>query len=184
MLKLKWSESLEKLIKQRNAFLVLSLGMMLANILTASLLFFKNERIVIVPAYFKQTFWTEGELVSDSYIEEMSLFFTKLMLDTTPDSHKYRRDVILRYVAPKYYHELEKKLIAEAERLYKEGVTTSFMPKEVKVKALGAEVTGLLISYISGTRVGEVKETYQLQFGNTGGIFMLENFTVKKESNE
>ena len=181
MLISKLSNSLEGVIKQRNAYLVIALGLLLTNVLIGTLLFSKKERVIVVPAYFKQSFWNEGELVSKSYIEEMSNWFAKMMLDTTPDSHKYRREVILRYVAPEYYHELEQKLIKEAEEMYKQGVTTNFMVKKIKVnpQKLTAEVTGVLIRYIAGTRVGQSKEVYRVQFGHSGGVFMLKDFSTK-----
>ena len=182
MLEFKWNESIAKLVKQRNIFLVILLGMLVTNILTAVLLFTKNERIIIVPSYFKQSFWNQGEIVSESYIEEMTLFFSKLMLDTTPSSHKYRRDVILRYVMPENYHVLDKKLIEEEERLSRDAVVTSFVPKEIKVnsKKLTSEITGTSIRYVAGLKAGQVKETYRLEFGYSGGIFMLKNFKTKQ----
>lgn len=182
MLKSNWSRNLEKVIKQRNGFFIITLGLLITNILMGVLLFNKSERVIIVPAYFKQSFWNQGELVSNEYIEEMSLFFTKLMLDTTPDSHKYRKDVILRYVAPEHYHKLEERLFKEAEEMYKQGVSTSFATKQIKVnsKKLSAEVTGTLTRYISGMRVGQSIEVYELEFGFSGGIFMLKNFKTKE----
>ena len=177
----KWNQSVEKLLRQRNGFLVISIGLMVANILLGVMLYGKKERVIIVPAYMKQNVWSEGSLVSASYIEEMGLFFSKLMLDTTPDSHGYRRDIILRYVAPEHYHEVEKRLISDAERMKKEGVTTVFAPKEVKVdvKGLKAEIVGVITKYIAGSRMGQSKETYEIEFGYSGGIFMLKNFKSK-----
>ncbi|WP_236869758.1 type IV conjugative transfer system protein TraE [Candidatus Bandiella numerosa] len=177
----RWNQSVEKLLKQRNGFLVISLGLMIANIMLGLMLFGKNERVIIVPAYMKQNVWSEGSLVSESYIEEMALFFSKLMLDTTPDSHGYRKDVILRYVAAEHYHDVEKRLISDAERMKKEGVTTVFAPKEiiVDVKGLKAEIVGVLTKYIAGSRMGQSKEIYEIEFGYSGGIFMLKNFKSK-----
>ena len=76
----KWNQSVEKLLRQRNGFLVISIGLMVANILFGIMLFGKKERVIIVPAYMKQNVWSEGSLVSASYIEEMGLFFSKLMV--------------------------------------------------------------------------------------------------------
>ncbi|RZI47503.1 type IV conjugative transfer system protein TraE [Rickettsiales endosymbiont of Peranema trichophorum] len=179
----RWNNSIDRLVKQRNGFLVVSLGLLIANMLLSGLLFMKDERIIVVPAYFKQSFWVEGHLVSEAYIEEMSLFFTKMMLDTTPDSHQYRKDVILRYVAPEYYHDLEKRLIADARRMQKEGVSTMFAPKQVEVntKELKSEVVGTLTQYVAGTRIGQSKERYELTFGYSGGVFMLKGFETKYE---
>ena len=78
----KWGESVIKLVKQRNIFLVLLLGLMTANIIQGMLLFGKKERVIIVPAYFKQGFWSEGEVVSDTYVEEMAVFMSKMIFWT------------------------------------------------------------------------------------------------------
>lgn len=179
----RWNQNLSWIIKQRNGFLVLSIGLLIANIILSVLAFTKNERVIVVPAYLKQSFWNEGSLVSESYIEEMSLFFSHLMLDTTPDSHNYRKDIILRYVAPEYYHILEQKLIEDAKKMQKEGVTTNFAPKQiaVSIKDLKAEIIGTLTSYIAGSRVGQSKEKYELEFVYSGGIFMLKGFKTKYE---
>jgi len=176
-----FSQNLAGLVKQRNGFLVISVGLSLCNFLLVGLFFAKKERIIIVPAYLKQSFWNEGSLVSRSYIEEMSMFFANLMLNTTPDSHKYRRDVILRYVAPEGYHNIEKKLIEEEDLMSKNAVTTQFMPKEIKVDIdrLESSIIGTLTRYIAGDRVGQTKECYHLKFGYSGGIFMLQKFESK-----
>jgi type IV secretory pathway TrbF-like protein len=50
----RWNQSVEKLLKQRNGFLVISLGLMIANIMLGLMLFGKSERVIIVPAYMKQ----------------------------------------------------------------------------------------------------------------------------------
>lgn len=175
----RWRQSLHGLVKQRNGFLTISLGLLVTNIILGISLYTKSERVIIVPAYLKQSFWNEGSLVSDSYIEEMSLFFSKMMLDTTPDSHKYRKDIILRYVAPDHYHELENKLIEDAKRMSKDGVSTTFTPREIKINKLKAEVIGTLTRYVAGTRVGQSKEKYELEFRYSGGIFMLKTFKAK-----
>ena len=63
----------------------------------------------------------------------------------------------------------------------KEGVTTVFAPKEiiVDVKGLKAEIVGVLTKYIAGSRMGQSKEIYEIEFVYSGGIFMLKNFKSK-----
>ena len=179
----KWKESVIGLVKQRNIFVVLVLGLVVANIMQGALLFGKKERVIIVPAYFKQSFWSEGEVVSDTYVEEMAFFMSKMILDTTPESHKYRREMILRYVMPEYYHQMEKKLIEEGERMAKDGVSTTFNPKEVAASSeqLKAVVSGIITTYVSGERIGQTKVRYEMEFGYSSGIIMLKNFKIKEE---
>jgi conjugal transfer pilus assembly protein TraE len=121
--------NLSKLLQQRNAFMFIAVGLLLSNILLAIILFNKRERVIIVPAYLKQSFWSEGELVSPHYLEEMALFFAQLMLNASADTQGYRREVILRYVAPESHAALEKRILAEQKRFSKEGLATRFVPK-------------------------------------------------------
>jgi conjugal transfer pilus assembly protein TraE len=178
--------NISKLLQQRNAFLTVAIGLLLTNILLTIILFNKRERVIIVPAYLKQSFWSEGELVSPHYLEEMALFFAQLMLNASADTQGYRRDVILRYIAPESHTALEKKLLAEQKRFAKEGVATRFMPKgvEVDTSALQVKVKGLLDQYIAGTRVKQSLEEYIVQFTYVGGILMLKDFISLQETYE
>ena len=180
----KWGESVIKLVKQRNIFLVLLLGLMAANIIQGMLLFGKKERVIIVPAYFKQGFWSEGEVVSDTYVEEMAVFMSKMILDTTPESHKYRREMILRYVMPEYYHKMEKKLIEEGDRMARDGVTTTFAAKEIAASSdeLKAVISWTVTTYVSVERICQTKVKYEMELGYSSGIIMLKNFKIKEES--
>ena len=37
----------------------------------------------------------------------------------------------------------------------------------------------MLTKYIAGSRMGQSKEIYEIEFGYSGGIFMLKNFKSK-----
>jgi len=171
-------EHFENLWKQRNGFLVISIGLLIANILLASILTLRSEKTIIVPAGFKQTFWAKGELMSDSYLIEMTDYFATKLLNSTPESHASKRDIVLQYVSPRYYDKLRSQLIEEEEKMRKENLTTLFVPREITVKLneLATRVTGTLTSYVSGDRVGQLKKTYQANYSYVGGILMMDNF--------
>lgn len=174
-----FKSDITKLIKQRNSSLLIIILLLISNIILAAGLFMKKQKVIIVPAYLKQSVWSEGELVSESYLEEMSLFFTKLMLDTTPTSLKSRRDIILRYIHPKYFHAMEKKLIEEERNLKRSSVATVFIPKriEVNTKNFIARITGEITTYVAGSRIGQKLVKYDLHYAYSGGILMLSKFT-------
>ena len=68
---------------QRNLLIALSAILLTIVLLQTLLLFFKKERMIISPPELKQSYWVEGERFSNSYLEEMALFFTHLLLDVT-----------------------------------------------------------------------------------------------------
>lgn len=91
----------EKLVAQRNCFLFFSAALSIAVILLSVLLFFKNERIVVVPTT-GSSFWIEDERVSSGYLEKMGLFLSDLLLNRTPSDVEKKNQIILEYVHPTF----------------------------------------------------------------------------------
>jgi len=178
MLRSVWKENLHSLFKQRNAALVLALGMMVTNIMLGVKVLVSNEKIIVVPAYLKQSFWAEGEVISKEYLEEMTVFFASMMLNVSPESLKYQGDVVLKYVSPELHAPLKQRLFAEEEKMRKQNLTTSFKPKEVQVDMDKGEavISGILTQYVSGQKVGQVSEKYRACYGYSSGILLLKEF--------
>jgi type IV conjugative transfer system protein TraE len=172
--------------KQRNIAIIIGMIMLGINGVLSLSILGKREKTVIVPAYLKQTVWTQGELVSASYIEEMSRYFSELLLDSTPDNYKYKRDVILRYVAPSYHNIVEKQLIEEEQKMRKSNLTTDFVIKKIIVNEKNYQglVVGSLVKYVAGQRVSESEEKILIKFGYESGIMMVREFKRVIENDE
>ncbi len=183
MLRSVWKENLYSLFKQRNAALVMAFGLLVTNMLLGVKVYTKNERVIVVPAYLKQSFWAEGENISKEYLEEMSLFFANLMLNVSAESMSYQREVVLRYVSPEFHGDLKHRLIDEEDKMRQQGLTTTFRAQEVKADVKSGEViiSGTLSQYISGNRVGQVTESYKAIFEYSSGILLLKGFEVVDE---
>src|SRR5579872_7139368 len=98
---------------QRNLLAGLSFILLLIVLLQTLLLFFKREKIIINPPELKQGYWVEGDRFSNSYLEEMALFFTHLMLDVSESSVIPQGEVLLRYVSPESYGDFKTKLLSD-----------------------------------------------------------------------
>ncbi len=169
-----------KLLRQRNALIILAVGMCLSNMLLAAAVFLANERVVLVPPHITKSFWCDSKAVSREYLEEMSLFFARQLLDVSPASAEYQRRIVLGYVSPEYHNQLKKRLIIEGERYQKQNVSTSFKPIKVKVspEKLVAEVVGDLISFVGQARVKESRESYRLNYRYRDGRLLITNFEL------
>ncbi len=175
---------LSNLLHQRNFLLSLATALLLLNFVQATLLMFKTERVVVVPPEVKREFWFEKNQVSASYLEEMALFFADLILESSPESTTYKREIILRNTVAQGYGSLKARLLEDERRIKKDRVVTSFQPNSVKVSRLTVAITGDLMSFVGEKRISQSRDTYQFEFIYQHGRLLIQSFKlVRSESN-
>jgi conjugal transfer pilus assembly protein TraE len=74
-------------------------------------------RTVVVPPSINKTFWVTRDKASSEYLEQMGSFIAWLVLDVTPASIDWKKDILLGYVEPEQYGPLKTRQEVEAERL-------------------------------------------------------------------
>lgn len=178
-----FKQQLHILLRERNHSLLFGFTMLGVNVLLAFMVFNAKERIVVIPPVLTTSIWTERGTVSQSYLEEMAVFFAKQILDITPLTASYQREHLLRYVEPSFYHALRKKMIDEEERYKKDNLSMSFRPLSavVNVKALQVTLTGLLQQYVANKFVQQTKEVYEMEFSYQSGQLLIKNFVFKEQ---
>lgn len=166
--------------QQRNLLLTLVATLLLINFTQALFTLFRNERIIVVPPDINQEFWIEKNQVSPSYLEEMALFFATLILESSPESAAYKRDIILRHATSHGYGPLKARLLEDEKRLRKEHVTTSFQPNAIKVvpHMMTVEITGDLLRFVGEKRISQSRDTYQFQFDYKSGRLLIKSFKL------
>jgi len=115
----------QKVIAQRNIFLVLTVLSSTAAVLLAALLFTKQERVVILPTQGAEL-WIEDRRVSGTYLEKMGVYLSDLLLNRTPSDIDQKNRLILEHAHPAFYHEIKKQLKQERESLVKSQQTFFF----------------------------------------------------------
>jgi conjugal transfer pilus assembly protein TraE len=144
----------------------------------------KSDRVIIVPPNVSKSFWVDSNKVSSEYLEEMGLFLAHQLLDITPASFSYQRDIVMRYIHPSAHNFLHKKFIQDESKYRKLNLSTSFKPLEVKVGNLQINLKGQLISYVGQKRVQQDTEEYVMQFDYAHGRLLLKKFFMKGEEND
>ena len=173
----------EKLVAQRNCFLLFSAVLSVAVVLLSILLFFKNERTVIVPTT-GPSFWIEDTKVSNAYLEKMGLFLSDLLLNRTPSDVEKKNQIVLEYVHPAFYQEIRKTLNQEKETILK-GQQSFFFRTERSFVDLSTEA--FVIEGDCLVLVGKMGETpfcaqkerkkFTLQFHCQNGKLLLTSLT-------
>ena len=176
-----YQKRLTHLNVQRNILAGAALILLVIVLLQTLLLFFKKERVIINPPELTQSYWVEGDRFSKSYLEEMAMFFTHLLLDVTESNVLPQGEILLRYVVPSAYGDFKDKLLADQKRLKKQQLSLQFTPQSIDLVApLTLEINGFLANYVGTKKVAQFKETYWVQFSQRRGRLFLESFQMIK----
>jgi conjugal transfer pilus assembly protein TraE len=84
-----------------------------------------------VPPSINKTFWVTRDKASSEYLEQMGSFIAWLVLDVTPASIDWKKDILLGYVEPDQYGPLKTRQEVEAERLKRINAATVFAPQQL-----------------------------------------------------
>lgn len=138
-----------------------------------------SERTVIVPPAINRTFWVARDSASREYLEEMAGFVAWLMLDVSPSTIDWKRNVLLNWVSPDQHAAMKTKMDLEADRLRSNNASTSFLIQQFTAdeKEQSVLITGRLRRQINGADVGEPEtRAYLAQFKYTGGRVHIQAF--------
>lgn len=176
----------KRLVQQRSLLGYLILILLFSNVLLSLGVLIKNDRIVLLPPELKQGVWVEKDQVSTSYLEEMGFYFAHLMLDQTPSTAAYQRDILLRYASPKEYGALNSKLIEDEKRLKKDNLSTQFLPQTITTVPgeMTLHIHGDLLGFVGDRQVFQNNKTYELKVNLVRGRLMIESFQSIGGKNE
>ncbi len=173
-----------QIVSQKN-FLLGFLGVsLLLNILQVAERLTVTEKIIVLPPSITKDVWIKGNSVSESYLEEWSLYLTNLLLNVSAKTIGYQAELAMRHVSPDFSGKIQKKLVRDTDALQKNNATTTFSPKEIKVieKTMTVYVTGTFSTYVGKERVSAHEQTYQLNFVfNKGRFLQLTQFTLNRK---
>jgi len=138
-----------------------------------------SDRTVIVPPNIDRTFWVTKEKASREYLEEMASYVAWLVLDVTPSTVDWKKNVLLNWVAPDQHAAMKTKMDLEAERLRRNNATTFFLVQQLAADEAkqSVVVTGRLRRQINGADVTEPEtRSYLAQFQYAGGRVHIQSF--------
>lgn len=177
---------LEKIISQRNGYLVLAGGALIVCLLEAVMILFLigRERIVIVPPSIEKSFWVSSQNVSPEYLSEMTMFFASLRLNLTPDNSNLQRETLLRYTDSAYYNPLKAQLVKEADRLNDQHISLAFYPVNIKVnsKRLEAIIEGDLKASVGEAPIPTRRVKYLVRYRYDASRLLIKSFEEVKNA--
>lgn len=177
---------LEKIISQRNGYLILAATSLIVCFLEAIIIFclIGKERIVLVPPSIEKTFWVSANSVSPEYLSEMSMFFANLRLNMTPEIAASQREILLRYTDPAYYNNLKEQLIKEADKLNEQHISLAFYPINIKVNNNGLQtiIEGDLKASVGDAPIPTKRVKYLVKYRYDNGRLLIKAFEEVKNA--
>lgn len=138
-----------------------------------------SERTILVPPNINKTFWVTKEKASREYLEEMGSYIAWLVLDVTPSTIDWKKNLLLNWVSPDEHAAMKTKMDLEADRLRGNNATTSFLIQQLTADDTKQSVviTGRLRRQINGVDVSEPEtRSYLAQFQYAGGRIHVQSF--------
>ena len=170
------TKNVNQLSSQLNAWIRIAVLMGVSTLILSVCVFYKTEKVILVPPHITKSFWIRGDEVSKSYLEEMGVYMTKLLLDLSPSNLDHNHRVLLRYATPEAHGKLEKQFFEEAQEYKGLQLTTHFKPVSVTAnpQKLEVEVKGTLTSFVASKEVKSTQEILCLKFTHRGNGLLLE----------
>lgn len=171
-----------KELRNRNQAMGLTLfasavGHVLALVVVLNLL--GSTKTVVVPPTIDRSFWVSRDGASSEYLEQMGSFVAWLVLDVTPESVDWKKNILLGYAEPNQYGELKRRQEVEASRLKRINATTSFKPQQLVTseKDLSVVIRGRLRTLVNGLETADEPKAYAVAFSYSGGRMHLKTFS-------
>lgn len=165
-----------RVFDQRLAIGILSLCLLLA--LSIIYRIAGTERTIITPPSVSKTFWIEDGRGSNDYLVQMSSFVAYLMLDVTPKSIEWKKDMLLKWCLPDNAGAIKTRQELEATRLKKLNASTYFQLQQLAPdeETQSVLLTGFLLTQVNGVKTSDVQKSYRADFIFRGGRVHLKDF--------
>lgn len=160
-------------MRRRNRGLGLAVGALAAGLLLALAIIINllgTVRTVVVPPSLSKSFWVTADRASSEYLEQMGSFVAWLILDVTPSTIDWKKDILLGYVDPAQYDPLKTRQEVEAERLKRINAATAFAPQQLVASedTQSLVVRGRLRTLVNGYETANDLKAYRIEFGHAG----------------
>jgi conjugal transfer pilus assembly protein TraE len=170
-----------KEMRRRNRGLGLAVGLLSAGQIVALLVILNllgTVRTVVVPPSINKSFWVVRDKASSEYLEQMASFIAWLVLDVTPASIDWKKDMLLGYVEPDQYGALKTRQEVEAERLKRISASTVFAPQQIvpSEDAQSVVVRGRLRTLVNGFETANEPKAFLVEFSYSGARTHLKTF--------
>ncbi len=180
-----YQNRLSQLSARFNLMVALVFGLLTANILLATLVWYTSlhQRMLVTPFESSAGFANSDSSVSPKYLSMMSENFIYSRLNVTPETVESIHKRLLMFVDGSRYGEMQSTLSHEAAVIQKNKISSDFIITDMQLdpRALKASVTGVLNRFVGSRELKSAHITYELTYRYRFGRLSILSFTKVKE---
>jgi len=167
-------------------FLRLTVAAMLVAIVIEGLIIQKTlgmEKTVVLPPEVNKSFWVTSNSVSKDYLEQMAYWYAGLVLNASPYTGEYQKQMFLRYATPTDTGRLSKEMDNRIDYLKQNNASTQFAALTISAdeNAMKVSISGDLSTFIGDKRVSNKIIFYAISFKYLNSRLYVSEF---KETND
>ncbi|MFV8456143.1 type IV conjugative transfer system protein TraE [Vibrio owensii] len=139
------------------------------------------EKRTLVPPHIDRAFTVSDEGVDNAYLALMAEWWVHLKFNVTPSNVKRQFNLLITYVPPQYWSDLQDKLMRESEFIIQNDVTSFFEIEKVSpsLTQMKIRVEGTLKKTVAGRELPPESVTYLIQTDYPNGV--IELHSIAKE---
>lgn len=169
---------------QRNACFVLSIALLAGNLVLSVILLTAEKQIILVPTGLNKESTISSINLSNSYLEEMSIYFISKFLDLTPHNIDYQTNIVLTHTEPANYSKMKEFFIKEKKKYVEYNLATYFVIKTLEVENLTVTAHGTLLSQFANHGKTQEETSYRITYAYKSGLLTITNFEFMVEKND
>lgn len=171
----------QQLADRLNVMVFFALGLLITNILLASLSWYAlvHQRMEITPFMGGETYQKSEAVLDVHYLQMMSENFIYARLNVTPETVLENHKRLLSFVDARHYVDFSAQLHKEAQLIQKQKIASHMEILSIKPNAtnLNCVVQGIVKRSVGIRALPDELMTYTLQFKYHLGRFRIERFT-------
>ena len=170
--------------RDSRAALAVLLGLsVLANLVLGHGIASRERVTVLIPAVTGPAWEVGSSWAGRRYLEDAARTAAVTLLTLTPENAGFVREAAARMSHASARGAIGAWVAGEAERMGRRDLSTAFFPERVEADAdaLGAEVSGELVTWIGREEASRARRTYRLVFRVDGGRMGLLRFEEKED---
>lgn len=177
-------KNLTQALKEKNFALYACIGMGISNIIMASSLVMRDDKIILVPLFnVDHRLSVKGGEFNDAYFIDWADSILRTVLIVNPDNVDWKIKDILR-ISSNDYGDIKKSLQDESKRIKENDISTVFYPKEFTVNQDEQKVVvkGQYMAYLGREKTPVIKDkTYELFWViNNQGVVLVKSLQELK----
>ena len=173
---------LSQLSARFNLMVMLVFGLLIANMLLASLVWYTtcHKTIEVTPFFGGDSYRNSATTVDAHYLSLMSENFIYSRLNVTPETVRVNYQRLLDYVDSNSYADMLKRLNQEAKIIQDQKISSSFVITDIKVNQLTVDVSGILQRHVGLRAIPAANLIYRLSYRYRLGHLTIIRFTQIK----